>query len=255
MKGVILAGGSGTRLAPLTLATNKHLLPLYDRPIIYYSIEKLIKAGIARIMIVTSGTHIQDFIKLLGSGQNFHMSDGRQLQIVYGIQNEPRGICEGLHIAEDYVGKDNCILLLGDNIFEDDITPHIRNFKSGATIFLKKVRDPHRFGIAEFDKQGRVIGVEEKPKKPKSDYAVTGCYIYDSSVFKKMLDNTLSKRGEFEIGHVNNKYAKEGALAPVFLKRSWFDVGTFDSLHVASVYMYRRAKKQVLRKTKQRPHA
>lgn len=237
MKGVILAGGSGTRLAPLTLATNKHLLPLYDRPIIYYSIEKMIQAGIAKIMIVTSGTHIEDFVKLLGSGQNFHMPDGKQLQIVYGIQNEPRGICEGLHIAEDYVGGDNCVLLLGDNLFEDDLSPYIRDFKGGATIFLKKVPDPHRFGIAEFDKRGRVVSVEEKPKKPKSDYAVTGCYIYDPSVFKKLLDNTLSTRGEFEIGHVNNKYAEEGALAAVLLKRPWFDVGTFDSLLDASVHM------------------
>jgi len=246
MKGVILAGGSGTRLAPLTLATNKHLLPLYDRPVIYYSIEKLIQAGIARIMIVTSGTHIEDFVKLLGSGQNFHMPDGRQVQIVYGIQNEPRGICEGLHIAEDYVGTDNCVLLLGDNIFEDDFTPHIRDFKGGAKIFLKKVPDPHRFGIAEFDKRGRVVSIEEKPKKPKSDYAVTGCYIYDPSVFKKLLDNKLSARGEFEIGHVNNKYAKEGTLASVFLKRSWSDVGTFDSLLDASLHM--RKKKHAQKK-------
>lgn len=246
MKGVILAGGSGTRLAPLTLATNKHLLPLYDRPIIYYSIEKLVHAGIARIMIVTSGTHIEDFIKLLGSGQNFRMPDGRQLQIVYGIQNEPRGISEGLHIAEDYVGGDNCVLLLGDNIFEDDLTSHIRDFKGGATIFLKKVSDPHRFGIAEFDKQGRVVNIEEKPKKPKSNYAVTGCYLYDPSVFNKMLDNKLSARGEFEISHVNNKYAKEGMLASVLLKKPWFDVGTFDSLLDASLHISkrRRASKQ-----------
>lgn len=240
MKGVILAGGSGTRLAPLTLATNKHLLPLYDRPIIYYSIEKLIQAGVARIMIVTSGTHIEDFVKLLGSGQNFRMPDGRQLQIVYGIQNEPRGICEGLHIAADYVGGDNCVLLLGDNIFEDDLLPYVRDFRGGATIFLKKVPDPHRFGIAEFDKQGRVVGIEEKPKEPKSDYAVTGCYIYDSSVFEKLLDNKLSARGEFEIGHVNNKYAKEGTLNSVSLKKKWFDVGTFDSLLGASVHMKKK---------------
>ncbi|MSU73885.1 spore coat protein [Candidatus Kaiserbacteria bacterium] len=240
MKGVILAGGSGTRLAPLTLATNKHLLPLYDRPIIYYSIEKLIQAGVARIMIVTSGTHIEDFVKLLGSGQNFRMADGRQLQIVYGIQNEPRGICEGLHIAADYVGVDNCVLMLGDNIFEDDLLPYVRDFRGGATIFLKQVPDPHRFGVAEFDKHRRVIRIEEKPKKPKSDYAVTGCYIYDPSVFKKLLDNKLSARGEFEIGHVNNKYAKDGTLGAVVLKQKWFDVGTFDSLLNASLYMKKK---------------
>jgi len=244
MKAVILAGGNGTRLNPLTLATNKHLLPLYNRPIIYYAIETLVAAGVARIMVVTSGTHIEDFVKLLGSGQNFRMPDGRQLQIVYGIQNEPRGIADGLHIAEDYVGGDNCVLLLGDNIFEDDLTTHIRNFKGGATVFLKKVSDPHRFGIAEFDKRGRVVNIEEKPKKPKSDYAVTGCYLYDSSVFKKMLDNKPSARGEFEIGHVNNKYAREGALASVLLKRPWFDVGTFDSMLAASVYMGKKGRRR-----------
>jgi glucose-1-phosphate thymidylyltransferase len=189
---------------------------------------------------VTSGTHIEDFVKLLGSGQNFRMPDGRQVQIVYGIQNEPRGICEGLHIAEDYVGDDHCVLLLGDNIFADDLRPHIRDFKGGATVFLKKVPDPRRFGIAELDKHRRVVAIEEKPKKPKSEYAVTGCYIYDSSVFKKMLDNKPSARGEFEIGHVNNKYAAEGTLEAVFLKGRWFDVGTFDSLLEASIHMKRK---------------
>jgi glucose-1-phosphate thymidylyltransferase len=138
------------------------------------------------------------------------------------------------------------VLLLGDNVFEDDLRPHVRDFKGGATVFLKKVSDPHRFGIAEFDTHGHVIQIEEKPKKPKSDYAVTGCYIYDASVFTKMLDNKPSARGEFEIGHVNNKYAKENALKAVFLKRPWFDVGTFDSLLDASVHM--KKKKRVTKK-------
>jgi glucose-1-phosphate thymidylyltransferase len=136
------------------------------------------------------------------------------------------------------------VLLLGDNIFEDDLMPHVESFKSGAKVFLKKVPDPHRFGVAEFSKKGHMVGIEEKPKKPKSDSAVTGCYIFDASVFEKMLDNKLSARGEFEIGHVINKYAKEGTLSAVFLKRPWFDVGTFDSLHHASVHMRKKKAKR-----------
>ncbi len=145
MKGVILAGGKATRLYPLTLVTNKHLLPIYNKPVIYYSIEKLVEAGIDRIMVVTSSQHIDDFVGLLGSGQDFiSKNDGKQIQIVYGIQNKPSGITDGLYIAKDYIGKDNCILFLGDNILEDDISSHIKNFNNGALIFLKKVNDPER---------------------------------------------------------------------------------------------------------------
>src|SRR3989338_11136322 len=147
MKSVILAGGKATRLNPLTLVTNKHLLPVYDKPVIYYAIEKLVSSGIDRIMIVTSPGHIHDFVQLLGSGQNFvSVKSGKQIQIVYGIQNEPSGIADGLYIAKDYVGTDNCVLYLGDNIFEDEIKKQIKDFKDGATVFLKKVSDPKRFG-------------------------------------------------------------------------------------------------------------
>jgi glucose-1-phosphate thymidylyltransferase len=252
MKGVILAGGSGSRLSPLTLATNKHLLALYDKPIIHYAIEKLVQAGIGKIMIVTSGTHIEAFVKLLGSGQGFHMPDGKQLQIVYGIQNEPRGISEGLHLAEDYVGNDHCVLFLGDNIFEDDITQHVKSFTGGAKIFLKKVRDPHRFGIATLDKNNKVIAVEEKPKRPKSNLAVTGLYMYDPSVFKKMLDNKLSARGEYEITHVINKYIAEGTLESALLKRPWFDVGTFDSMLEAAHHMRKKKKRENAKSAKRK---
>lgn|SRR3989344_4958870 len=242
MKAVILAGGNGTRIRPLTQATNKHLLPIYDKPVIYYAIEKLMAAGIYQIMIVTSSEHIADFVKLLGSGQDFKRPQGGQVQIVYGIQNEPNGIAYGLYIAKEYVGKENCVLFLGDNLFEDDIAPHIKSFKGGARMFLKKVPDPHRFGIATVDKEGKVVSIEEKPKKPRSDLAVTGLYLYDSTVFDKMLDQEKSKRGEYEITYINNKYIAEGALDSVLLKKEWFDVGTFNSLLDASMYMREKSK-------------
>ena len=237
MKAVILAGGNGTRLHPLTLATNKHLLSLYDRPVIYYAIEKLVEAGIYKIMIVTSAHHIEDFVKLLGSGQNFKRPDGKQVQIAYGIQNEPNGIAYGLYIAKDYVGTDDCVLYLGDNVIEDDISEHVQSFKSGARVFLKKVSDPERFGVATVDMDGKVVAIEEKPKAPKSDLAVVGLYIFDNSVYDKMLDQEPSERGEYEITYLNNKYIEEGKLESVILNDRWFDIGTIDSLHDASVYM------------------
>ncbi|MSU73628.1 spore coat protein [Candidatus Kaiserbacteria bacterium] len=243
MKAVILAGGRGTRLNPLTLATNKHLFAVYDKPVIYYAIEKLVAAGIYQIMIVTSSEHIGDFVKLLGSGKNFVRPQGGQVQIVYGIQNEPNGIAYGLYIAKEYVGKDDFLLFLGDNIFEDDIALHIKSFKSGARVFLKKVPDPHRFGIATIDKKGKVIAIEEKPRKPKSDLAVTGLYLYDATVFDKMLDQQKSERGEYEVTYLNNKYLKEGKLDAVLLKKKWFDVGTFDSLLDASMHMRKKKRK------------
>lgn len=240
MKAVILAGGNGTRLHPLTLATNKHLLSLYDRPVIYYAIEKLVEAGVHKIMIVTSAHHIEDFVKLLGSGHNFTRADGKQVQIVYGIQNEPNGIAYGLYIARDYVGSDNCILYLGDNVIEDDISEHVQSFKGGARVFLKQVPDPHRFGIATLNKEGKVVAIEEKPKTPKSDLAVVGLYMYDATVFDKMVNQSKSDRGEYEITYVNNRYIDEGTLESAVLEKEWFDIGTIDSLHEASVYMYKK---------------
>jgi glucose-1-phosphate thymidylyltransferase len=242
MKAVILAGGTGTRLQPLTLPTNKHLLPLYDKPVIYHAIEKLVKAGVYKIMVVTSPHHIDSFVRLLGSGQNFLRPDGKQIQIVYGIQNEPNGIAYGLYIAKDYVDDDDCVLYLGDNIIEDDITPHIRAFKGGAQVFLKEVDDPWRFGIADV-KRGMVIKIHEKPKKSKSNLAVVGLYIYDRTVFDKIVGQQKSERGEYEITDVNNEYIKDGALRSAVLKKPWFDIGTIESLHEASAFMKRRRKK------------
>jgi len=248
MKAVILAGGSGTRLHPLTLVTNKHLLPVFDKPVIYYAIEKLVDAGITKIMVVTSPNHIDSFVKLLGSGQHFvpKQTNAKQIQIVYGIQNEPNGIAYGLFIAEDYIGDDNCVLFLGDNIFMDDIAPAIKNFKKGATVFLKKVPDPKRFGIAEVNKKGNIVSLEEKPAKPKSNLAVTGLYIYDNSVFDKIRKIPQSDRGEYEITSVNALYLKEGTLRGQTLKQEWFDIGNIEALHKASLFMKKRAKNETL---------
>lgn len=244
MKGVILAGGLGTRLSPLTLVTNKHLLPIYNKPVIYYSIEKLVSAGVDRIMIVTSPEHIADFVDLLGSGQNFiSLKTKKQIQIVYGIQNKPSGIADGLYIAKEYVGNDSCVLCLGDNIIEDDISGHIKNFKDGATIFLKKVSDPERFGVALLDKKGNILGIEEKPKKPKSDLAVIGLYLYDNTVFQKMIGQKMSARGEYEITYINNKYIKEGRMRSVVLKNKWFDIGSHNSLFEAGKHMKHKHEK------------
>jgi glucose-1-phosphate thymidylyltransferase len=242
MKAVILAGGSGTRLQPLTLATNKHLLPVYDKPVIYYAIEKLVDAGIDKIMIVTSPQHIDSFVRQLGSGQRFvpKHSRAKQIQIVYGIQNEPNGIAYGLYIAKEYVGTDNCILYLGDNILMDDLTPAIQQFKSGASVFLKKVKDPKRFGVATVDTRGSVTAIEEKPQKPKSNLAVVGVYMYDHTVFDKMINQPKSERGELEITYINNKYIDEGKLKAHVLTKEWFDIGTIESLQEASAFMKKK---------------
>lgn len=231
MKGVILAGGFATRLQPVTKVTNKHLLPIYNKPMIYYAIEKLVEAEIDKIMIITSPWHINDFVNLLGSGQDFiSKNTGKQIQIVYGIQNEPEGLAQGLWIAKDYVGNENCVLYLADNIFVDNISEYIKNFKSGALVFLKEVKDPERFGIAVLDENKNVLQIEEKPKNPKSNLAVIGVYVYDNTVFDKMIGQPKSARGEYEITYINNLYVEEKKLGAVLLKREWFDAGTFDSL-------------------------
>ena len=233
-----MAGGDGTRLHPLTLVTNKHLLPVYNKPVIYYAIEKLVSAGIDRMMMVTSPRQVEHFVNLLGSGQNFiSKNTGKQIQIVYGIQNGPSGIADGLYIAKDYIGKDNCVLYLGDNILEDDISEHVANFKGGATVFLKEAEDPRRFGVATVNAAGHVLAIDEKPKNPKSNLAVVGVYIYDNSVFDKMVGQPVSERGEYEITYINNKYVEENKLKSVLLKKAWFDAGTPDSLIEAGNFM------------------
>lgn len=244
MKGVILAGGFATRLRPVTKVTNKHLLPIYNKPMIYYAIEKIVEAKVDKIMIVTSPWHINDFVNLLGSGQNFiSKNTGKQIQIVYGIQNNPEGIAEGLWIAKDYVGNENCILYLADNIFIDDISGYIENFEEGAVIFLKEVKNPERFGVALVDENMNVLEIEEKPKNPKSNLAVIGTYVYDNTVFDKMINQPKSERGEYEITYINNLYIKEKKLKAVLLKGEWFDAGTFDSLLEVSNFIKNKTMK------------
>lgn len=243
MKGIIAAGGKGTRLEPLTSATNKHLLSVYDKPVIYYAISTLVRAGIDEILIITNPHHINDYVKLLGSGKDFiSINTGHQIQIMYAIQNEPLGIGHNLAMARSFIGTDSCIFHLGDNIFLDNIRPHVDSFTGGAKVFLKEVSDPERFGVAELGPEGNVLWIEEKPKEPKSNYAVTGLYIYDNSIVQKTIGQHKSDRGEYEITSLNNLYAKEGSLQAAFLEKEWFDTGTFDSLLDAALFMRNQVK-------------
>ncbi len=232
IKGVVLAGGLGTRLSPLTRVTNKHLLPIYRKPMIYYPIEKLVTAGLTEIMVVTGGPFAGDFLKLLGNGREFGLKD-----VHYTYQEGEGGIAQALGLTEHFVDKDRVCVILGDNIFSADITRGVDDFmkrKSGAKIFLKEVEDPERFGVAEL-KGKKVVGIEEKPKKPKSNYAVTGIYMFDNDVFSIVKTLKPSGRGELEITDVNNAYVKKGTLTCDILDGWWTDAGTFDSLHRANV--------------------
>jgi len=231
LKGVVLAGGLGTRLAPLTRVTNKHLLPIYRKPMIYYPIEKLVKAGLTEIMVVTGGPFAGDFLKLLGNGREFGLKD-----VHYTYQEGEGGIAQALGLTEHFVDRDRVCVILGDNIFSADIGRGVQDYmkqSSGAKIFLKEVDDPERFGVAEL--KGRtVIGIEEKPKKPKSNYAVTGIYMFDNDVFSIVKTLKPSGRGELEITDVNNAYVKQGTLTYDILEGWWTDAGTFDSLYRAN---------------------
>ncbi|HLJ49867.1 MAG TPA: sugar phosphate nucleotidyltransferase [Bryobacteraceae bacterium] len=227
MKGVVLAGGSGSRLYPLTKITNKHLLPIYNKPMIYYPIQTLVDAGIKDILIVTGGRNAGDFLRLLANGKEFGLT-----HLDYTYQEGEGGIAEALSLAEHFAdGKPLCVIL-GDNIIEGTIRGAVEDFKAqggGARILLKEVTDAGRFGVAEIE-DGRIIGIEEKPRKPKSNYAVTGIYMYDETVFDKVRTLVPSKRGEFEITDVNNAYIREGTMNFSYLEGWWTDAGTFDSL-------------------------
>lgn len=230
MKGVILAGGTGSRLFPLTKVTNKHLLPIYNKPMIYYPIETLKKAGIKDILIVSGRHHAGHFLELLGRGEELG------LRLSYAIQEKEGGIAEALSLAEDFVGNDNVAVILGDNIFGDNFEKDITSFKEGARIFIKKVEDPERFGVAELV-GNRVINIEEKPKFPKTNYAVTGIYIYDSKVFNIIKTLVRSDRGELEITDVNNRYIHEGKMDSCLVNGFWSDAGTFESLFNSSRFI------------------
>ncbi len=241
MKGVVLAGGLGTRLSPLTQVTNKHLLPVYDKPMIYYPIETLIRAGIRDIMIVTGGSSAGDFLRLLGNGSAFGLKD-----LYYTYQRGEGGIAEALSLTEHFADGEKIVVVLGDNIIEDDMMSFVDKFrhqKEGARIFLKKVSDPERFGVPEI-KNGKIIRIEEKPKKPRSHYAVTGIYMYDKTVFEIVKTLKPSKRGELEISDVNNRYIKQGTMEYDILKGFWTDAGTFDSLFNANQLVGQKRKKE-----------
>jgi len=226
MKGVILAGGTGSRLMPLTKVTNKHLLPVYNKPMIYYPLQTLIDMGIKEILIVSGPGHAGHFVNLLGSGRKFGV------KFSYEIQDEAGGIAQALGLAEDFADEESVCVVLGDNIFEDKID--VSDFKEGARIYLKKVQNASRFGVAEIDKNEKVLSIEEKPEKPKSNLAVTGLYIYDNEIFKIIKTLKPSARGELEITDVNNTYIKKGKMDAKILDGFWSDAGTFESLFRAS---------------------
>lgn len=228
MKGIILAGGSGTRLQPLTKLTSKQLLPVYNKPMIYYPLNTLLRAGIRDILIIAAPEHANDFVKLLGSGKDF------EARFSYQVQDKPEGLAQALILGEDFLDDESCALILGDNIFTDCLSEAVTNFNSGAKIFAKKVHDPERFGVVEMDGNGKVITLEEKPAKPKSNYAQTGFYLYDNRAVGFAKSLTPSDRGELEIVDLNNKYLELGELQAEVIEGEWIDAGTFESLHRAS---------------------
>ena len=230
MKGIILAGGSGTRLRPLTQVTSKQLLPIYNKPMIYFPLQTLLTAGIKDILIIVAPDHAGDFLKLLGSGSQFGC------KFTYEIQDKPAGLAQAFIIGENFIGDDNVTLVLGDNIYEDNFSQDIANFTSGGRVFAKEVSDPERFGVVEFDENKKAISIVEKPTEPKSNYAVTGLYIYDNTVVNKAKNLAPSARGELEITDLNNLYLQEGALDVAFVAGMWLDTGTFESLFEAIVF-------------------
>jgi glucose-1-phosphate thymidylyltransferase len=244
MKGVILAGGLGSRLRPLTKVTNKHLLPVYDRPMIYYPLETLTRAGIEEIMIVTGGSSAGDFLRLLGNGHAFGLK-----HLNYTYQEGEGGIADALRLCEHFAEDDRLCVILGDNIIEDDILKYRERYeaqKSGARVLLKDVPDPERFGVPEIE-GNRIVRIEEKPLVPKSRYAVTGVYFYDSKVFDFIRQAKPSARNELEITDVNNAYIASGDLYFDILEGWWTDAGQFESLHHAAnlVAEQRRAQPAV----------
>jgi len=238
MKGIILAGGAGTRLRPVTKITSKQLLPVYDKPMIFYPLETLLNAGIKEILIIIAPENAGDFLNLLGSGKEFGC------KFTYEIQDKPEGLAQAFIIGRNFIDDDNVTMILGDNLFEDDFAQDIQGFQSGARVFAKQVPDPHRFGVVEFDENQRVLSIIEKPTNPKSNYCVTGLYIYDHTVIDKVASLKPSDRGEYEITDLNNLYLQEGSLDVAFVNGRWFDTGTFESLFDATVFARERTLSQ-----------
>lgn len=239
MKGIILAGGSGTRLSPLTKITSKQLLPVYDKPMVFYPLETLLSAGIKDILFIIAPDHAEDFLKLLGPGKEFGA------KFTYEIQDKPEGLAQAFIIGADFIGNDNVTMILGDNIFEDNFSKIIKKFKSGGHIFAKKVSDPERFGVVKFDKKGRAVKIEEKPNKFLSPCAITGLYIYDKRVVEVAKKTKPSTRGELEITDLHNWYLDRGELRVDIVKGKWMDAGTFDSLLEASNWAMNKGKRAV----------
>lgn len=230
MKGIILAGGTGSRLYPLTAVTNKHLLPVGGYPMIFYPIARLRQAGVTDILVVTGRDHMGDVMELLGSGHGFGVD------FTYKVQDQPGGIAEALGLARGFCAGHRCCVVLGDNIVEEDLTASVQAFErqeKGAHLLLKEVEDPERFGVAELASDGRILGVEEKPLHPRSSFAVTGIYMYDNAVFDIIATLCPSRRGELEITDVNNAYIAAGTMTYSILEGWWSDAGTFPSLQRA----------------------
>ncbi|MEI7620391.1 MAG: sugar phosphate nucleotidyltransferase [Candidatus Falkowbacteria bacterium] len=224
MKGIILSGGSATRLRPCTKVTSKQLLPVYNRPMIYYPLNTLIKAGIKEILIIVAPERAGDYLNLLGSGKDFGV------KFTYEVQDKPEGLAQAFIIGETFLDNDSVCMILGDNIFEDDLAEDVKSFKSGAKVFAKQVKDPERFGIVEFDENMKAISIEEKPAQPKSNYCVTGMYVYDNRVVEVAKNLKPSPRGELEITDINKWYLEQGELEVAMIDGAWIDTGTFDSL-------------------------
>ena len=229
MKGIILAGGTATRLFPLTATTSKQLLPIYDRQMIFYPLNNLIKAGIKNILIIVSPDHSGQFLNLLGS-----IFEKYGIYLDFKVQKAPKGLADAFVVGESFIDNDDVAMILGDNIFEDDLSNAIKSFKGGGKVFAKKVDDPERFGVVEFDEDQKAISIEEKPEQPKSDHAVTGAYIYDNRVVEIAKKLKPSDRGEVEVTDINNWYLKRGELEVAQVDGAWLDAGTFDSLLDAS---------------------
>jgi glucose-1-phosphate thymidylyltransferase len=239
VKGIVLAGGLGTRLFPLTKITNKHLLPVYKKPMIYYPIQTLVDAGVEDILIVTGGTNAGDFLRLLGNGKEFGLK-----HLNYTYQEGEGGIAEALGLAEYFAAGEKIIVILGDNLIEHGIAEAVERFRQqerGAKIMLKEVSEPERFGVAEIE-DGRILGIVEKPKIPKSNYAVTGFYMYDPQVFEIIKTLKPSDRGELEITDVNNAYIEQGTMTFEIMEGWWTDAGTFESLYHATCLMAEKCK-------------
>ncbi|MDP3975501.1 MAG: sugar phosphate nucleotidyltransferase [bacterium] len=231
MKGIILAGGNGSRLHPVTKVTSKQLLPIYNKPMIYYPLETLLKAGIKEILIIVAPEHAGDFVKLLGSGKEFGA------RFFYEVQDKPDGLAQAFLIGESFIEEENVAMILGDNLFEDDFNEEVKHFSGGARIFVKEVPDAERFGVAELGPNNKVLSLEEKPVQPKSDLAVTGFYLYDSTVVRKAKALRPSVRGELEITDLHNLYLQEGQLGAEIVRGAWFDTGTFEAMFAATQFI------------------